>query len=187
MRIKKEIKIIAWDDEALGKKKRIRLVGVVSRGGNCLDGILTTKIERDGLDATEKISNSILKSRQYGQLRIIMLDGITFGGFNIVDIKKLSALTELPVIAVQRTHPNMKKFVGAVKKLDNPKERMEAVKNAGKFYKFENKLFFQCAGISTDDANKVIGLTLKFGNMPNPLRLAHIIASGLSGESRGGV
>jgi len=184
--VKKEIRIIGWDDEALGRKKYISVVGAITRGGGRLDGLLKTKIERDGLDATKKISDSIINSRQYDQLRIIMLDGITFGGFNIVDIKKLNKLTKLPVIVIQRKMPNIKMFLKAIKNLNDYKERIKAVKNAGNFHTGEN-LIFQCVGIGVKTSKKIIKISSPNSIVPEPLRLAHIIASGLSGESKGGV
>ncbi len=184
--VKKEIRIIGWDDEALGRKKYISVVGAITRGGGRLDGVLTTKIERDGTDATEKISKSVLSSRQYDQLRVIMLDGITFGGFNIVDIKELYKKTKIPVVVIQRKLPNMKLFLKAIKNLSNYKERVKAVKNAGKFFT-NGVLYFQFEGTNKEIVKRIINVSSPNSNVPEPLRLAHIIASGLSGESRGGV
>ena len=88
--VKPEIRIIAWDDCAFRfSQKRVRIVGVVFRGGSFLDGMLSVQIKKDGLDVTEKISGSIKKSRHYDQLSVIMLDGITFAGFNLTDIRLL--------------------------------------------------------------------------------------------------
>ncbi len=182
--VKNEIRIIAWDDARLSK--RTKLVGVVTRGGGCIDGLLTTMIERDGIDATEKIAKAITSSRQYGQIRVIMLDGISFGGLNIVDIKELFEKANLPVIVVQKKLPNIGEFKRAIMKTNHVEEKLTAVEHAGKFYKFENKLFFQRYGLNENVARKIIKISLR-GGVPNPLRMAHIIASGLSGESRGGV
>ena len=60
---KKEVRIIAWDDCAFEfKSKRVTVVGAIFRGGQFLDGLLSTAITKDGTDATAKISDSILKS-----------------------------------------------------------------------------------------------------------------------------
>ena len=89
-KIKKEIRILAWDDgpfEFKSKGKDI-LIGVIFRGGKILDGLLKTEVDIDGLDATEKIIKKVLKTK-HKDLRVIMLDGITFAGFNTVDIKEM--------------------------------------------------------------------------------------------------
>ena len=46
-----------------------------------------------------------------------MLNGITFGGFNVVDIKKLHLATKLPVLAVTHEKPDLKSIHEALKNL----------------------------------------------------------------------
>lgn len=75
------------------------IVGVVFRGGCWLDGVRRTSVEVDGFDAVDKIATMILASPHKKQLRVIMLDGVTFAGFNVVDIRALNVKTRLPVIA----------------------------------------------------------------------------------------
>jgi hypothetical protein len=183
---KREIRVIGWDDISSPRVpgKEVLIIGAITRGGNFLDGMLSTKITYDGLDATEKISKSINNSRHKPQLRIIMTDGITFAGFNLVDIKELYRTTELPVIVIQRKMPDLKKFLSALKKFDDYNERKLIVKHAGKVFKY-NKICFQKAGITKNDAIEIIQICTTHGNIPEPIRVAHIIATGLSGESKG--
>jgi len=189
-RIKKEIRILAWDDgpfEFKTKGKDI-LVGVIFRGGTILDGFLKTEVDIDGLDATEKIIEKTLKTK-HKDLRIIMLDGITFAGFNTVDIKEIYQKTKLSVIVVNRKKPDFEKFISTLKKLPDPEKRLECVKNAGPVYwaKVKNKrVCFQCYGIDKRDAGEIIKTTSIMGLIPEPLRVAHLIATGfVLGESVG--
>jgi endonuclease V-like protein UPF0215 family len=188
--IKKEIRILAWDDgpfEFKTKGKDI-LVGVIFRGGQFIDGLLKTEIDIDGMDATEKIIEKTLKTR-HKDLRIIMLDGITFAGFNTVDIKEIYEKTKLPVIVVNRKKPDFEKFISTLKQLEESEKRLEAVKNAGPVYwtAVKNKrICFQCSGISKEDAEKVIKITSTMSLIPEPLRVAHLMANGfVLGESVG--
>ena len=188
--VRKEIRIIGWDDAKHTRKtKTVILVGPIFRGGQFLDGMLSVRITRDGLDSTEKIARSILKSRHYDQLSVIMLDGITFGGFNIVDIHKLYKLTNLPVIAIQRKPPDMKEFLGAIKKVFKDwKKRIAIVERTGRVIEFNKngkQLYYQFAGIDRERVEKILDISTVHGNMPEPIRAAHLIAGGLSGESRG--
>jgi endonuclease V-like protein UPF0215 family len=183
--IKEEIRIIGWDDCRFRfDSKKVLIVGVIFRGSKAMDGLLSCRITKDGLDATEKISSAIKKSRHYDQLSIIMLDGISYAGFNLVDIKELSRKTGIPVIVIQRKKPDMIKFLGAQKKFGNYEKRKNIVKRAGKFYKY-NDVYYQKSLISSEDAEKILDLTCSRSNIPEPVRVAHLIASGLSGESRG--
>ncbi len=185
--MKPEIRIIAWDDCAFTfRQKKVLCMGAIYRGGRFLDGMLSVRIEKDGMDATEKFSSSILGSRHYGQLSYIMLDGISFGGFNLVDIKQLNKATKLPAIAVQRKKPDVKKFRGALKIFNDYKRRADVVKNAGKIFRCTFKdIFYQKAGLSNKECEQLLRLTCVRSNVPEPLRVAHLIASGLSGESHG--
>ncbi len=189
---KKEVRIIAWDDCAFKfNTKRVTIVGAIFRGGQFLDGLLSTKIKKDGLDSTEKISSAILKSRHYDQLSLVMLDGITFAGFNMIDVKKLNKKTKLPVIVVQRDRPDMKKFLLAMKRVNKYEERARAVRNAGKILHY-SEIFYQKCGLTNRECEEVLRLTCVRSKIPEPIRVAHLIASGLSRatdagfESRGG-
>ena len=188
--IKKEIRIIAWDDCAFRfSQKRVLIIGAIFRGGSFLDGLLSTRIKKDGLDATEKIADSILKSRHYDQLSLIMLDGITFAGFNLVDIKELNRKTKLPVIVVQRKRPDMTRFKKTMKIFRDNKKRISIVKNAGRLFTFSKdgkNIFYQRIGIDNKKSREILKITCTRSNLPEPIRVAHLIASGLSGESRGG-
>jgi len=177
---KKEVRIIAWDDCAFSfRQKSVLVVGVVFRGGQFMDGLLSTKIAKDGLDATQKIAASIKNSRHYDQLNIIMLDGITFGGFNMINIKELRQKTKLPVIAVQRDEPNMEKFLLAMKRVKRYRKRLQIVKNAGKIYKY-NWIHYQKNGLTNKECEELLKLTCIRSKIPEPIRVAHLIASGLS-------
>jgi endonuclease V-like protein UPF0215 family len=190
-KIKKEIRILAWDDgpfEFKSKGKDI-LVGAIFRGGQFLDGLLKTEVDIDGTDATEKIIDKILKTK-HKDLRVIMLDGITFAGFNTVDIKEIYNKTKLPVIVVNRKKPDFEKFISSLKKLPEPEKRLKAVESAGTIYwaKVKNKrVCFQCCGIKIEDARQIIKETSTMSLIPEPLRVAHLIATGIVlGESVGG-
>jgi len=188
--IKKEIRILAWDDgpfEFKSKGKDI-LIGVIFRGGQFIDGMLKTEIEIDGKDATDKIIEKTLKTR-HKDLRVMMLDGITFAGFNTVDIKEIYEKTKLPVIVINRKKPNLEKFIETIKRMPNAEKRLESVKNAGPIYytSIKNKrICFQCYGIEKEVAEEIIKTTSTMSLIPEPLRAAHLIANGfVLGESVG--
>ncbi len=109
--LKPEIRIVGFDDGAFKprSKKLVPVIGVIFRGGNFLDGALKTQVRVDGTEATEKIVKLINSTRHKQQLKVIMLDGVTLAGFNVVDIKKLHEKTKLPVIVINRKMPDIKK------------------------------------------------------------------------------
>ena len=185
--IKQEIRVLGVDDGIFIPHSggSAPVIGVVFRGGYWLDGVISTKVEVDGFDATDKIATMIVNSRHYEQLRVTMLDGITFGGFNVVDIKKLNDETRLPVIAVTRDKPDFDDIRKALKNLRSPQKRWKAILNAGEIFEVSSgrkgaKAFMEISGILEDDAKKIVRLTSTRSNVPEALRVAHLIASGIN-------
>jgi len=183
--IKQEIRVLGIDD---GKfvphtQGEVLIVGVVFRGGCSIDGVMHTRVSIDGLDATEKLSKMINESSHRHQLRLVMLNGITLAGFNIVDIKKLSALTGLPIISLTNVKPDLEDIHDALKHLPNTEERWQIILNAGEIHEVTNKgvkLYMGLVGITLTDAKTVLNLTSTRGSYPEPLRVAHLIASGIT-------
>ncbi len=185
--IKPEIRVLGVDDGAFKPhvKGQVPVIGVVFRGGFWLDGVMHTKIEVDGFDATDKIASMITGSSHYKQLRVIMLNGVTFAGFNIVDVKALHAATKLPVITVTREKPDFEDIHKALKNLANSEARWEAILSAGAPVEVstrsaEARVYMQTVGVSKEDAQKILRLTSTRSNVPEALRVAHLIASGIS-------
>jgi uncharacterized protein len=185
--VKSEIRVLGIDDGQFvpRSKNPVLVVGVVFRGGYWLDGIMSTHVTNDGLDATQNISDMITTSPHYKQLRVVMLNGITFAGFNVVDIKALHDQTGLPIIVVTTKKPNMTEVQAALKHLPNSEERWNAIINAGQLYSIttrnpKQKIYVETAGITNPTTEEVLKLTSTRSKIPEPLRVAHLIASGIS-------
>ena len=189
--IKPEIRVLGIDDGVFVPRTRgtVDVVGVVYRGGYWFEGIMRAEITIDGLDATEKIAEMIKGSSFYGEIRVVVLDGVTFAGFNVVDISELSRRIDLPVISVVREKPDLEKTRNALKNLPDFEIRWRAMENAGKLFevetrKGENPVYMHIAGILLEDAEKIMKKTSTRSLIPEALRVAHIIASGLTSVKR---
>jgi len=185
--VKPEIRVLGVDDGGFVPRtqEQVLVVGVVFRGGFWLDGVIHTEVIVDGLDATQKISDMVTGSSHHKQLRVLMLNGITFAGFNVVDIKELNALTELPVVAITRQKPDLGKIREALQNLPECEERWKAVLNAGELSAVSTrnereKIYLHIAGISLSDAERIVRLTSTRSSIPEALRVAHLVASGIS-------
>jgi len=185
--IKSEIRIVGIDDGRFVPRSKgtVNVVGVVYRGGYWFEGVMHTTVTIDGLDATEKMATMIKNSPFYGELRVVFLDGVSFAGFNVVDISKLSCMIDLPVISVVREKPDLEEIRSALKNLSDFEVRWRAMENAGKLIEvktrnMENPVYMQIAGILLEDAEKIMKKTSTRSNIPEALRVAHIVASGLT-------
>ncbi len=187
--VKPEIRVVGVDDGIFVPHTwgKCDIVGVVFRGGYWLDGVMRTQIEVDGMDATEKIADMIMSSPHYGQLRVIMLDGVTFGGFNAVDTVRLFEKTSLPVIAVTREKPDFDDIRRALENLPFAEKRWKAIKNVDKIIRVSTRkkkkaIFMQVTGVGVDVAKRIVKSTATRSNIPEALRVAHLVASGLTGS-----
>lgn len=183
--IKSEIRVLGVDDGKFVPHTEgvVIVVGVVFRGGRWLDGVMHTHVAIDGFDATEHIASMITSSPHCKQLRLVMLNGITFAGFNVVDIKKLSLATKLPIIALTRDKPDLEAIRKALNNLPKSEERWKMILEAGEIYEVccrGKKIYMEIAGISLVDAREIVELTSIRSSFPEPLRVAHLIASGIS-------
>lgn len=184
--MKKEIRILGIDDAPFDKfkKGKVLVVGTVFRGGSFIDGVLSTKVNVDGTDATKKLIQLINKTKHKPQLQYIILDGIALGGFNVIDIGELYDKTKLPVIVVIRRMPDKKKIIDTLKKI-KMSAKIALIKKAGKVYKVNN-IFVQLKGLDLKESEQVLKISCTRSLLPEPIRVAHLIASGIvTGESKG--
>ena len=184
--VKKEIRVVGIDDSPFNKfkDKKILVVGVVMRGGLYVDGILSTNVEVDGADATNKIINMINKCKFKPQLQCIFLDGIAVAGFNVIDVRKLNNKTNIPVIIVIRKNPNLNNIKNTLIKI-KMKNKIKLLEKAGKVIQID-KIFVQLVGIDLEKARRILKIACTRSLLPEPIRLAHLIAAGVvAGESKG--
>ncbi len=189
-KVKPQIRAVGFDDgtfsfsSKLGREKTI-LIGVVMKGSQEVVGVLSRWITVDGRDATDAMIDAVLNSR-FKDLRVILLKGITYGGFNVVDVERLNRETGLPVVVVIRKKPNLVAMESALRKhFPDAEERIELLRKAPPLAELlPGKLYIQAAGVDERTAEEIVRVTTKTGLLPEPLRLAHMIASAvMTGES----
>jgi uncharacterized protein len=188
--MKRQIRILGIDDSPFTfTEKYATIIGVVMRGGEYLECVLRNQITVDGDDATQICIEMIKHTKHRKQLKVAMVDGITFGGFNILDIHHLYTSTKLPIITITRDKPDFKKIRDALKKHFVDWEKRWTIIKSEKIYEITttyNPIYVSCVGLPIDEAKEIIKLSTIRGVIPEPLRVAHIIASGITrGESNG--
>jgi len=167
--------VVGFDDSFKGNLAYI--VGCVTCR-DYVEGFLIDEIEVDGWDVSEKIVRLIEDSRFFRQIRCILLSGITFAGFNIADLDYIYEQLKIPIIIVLRKYPNFEKIRRALKNLDKPELRMKLIKKAGTV-KDVKKILVQNYACDLDFVERILKLTIRRGKIPEPLRIAHLVASAL--------
>ncbi len=186
--MKREIRILGIDDAAFDKfrDRKTLIVGVFFRGGSSIDGVLSEVVTVDGTDSTAKIIRMVKRSKFYAQIRAIMLKGIAVAGFNLIDISKISRETKIPVIVVMRRLPDRKRMARILKKLGKGSS-IKLLEKAGRIHK-AGSIYMQFSGTTPEKASEIIKISNGRSNIPEPIRVAHLIAGGVKlGESRGKV
>lgn len=184
LRQQRQIRVIGFDDAPFVResKGKVPLAGVVCAKTR-FEGMLWGQIQQDGWDATETISNLLQQSKFFMQLHIVLLDGLGFGGFNLVDLPVLGKNLQLPCVALMRRYPKLDKMKNAISCLPNVETRLQRLERAGEIYHYP-PFYFQVYGEDPNTIAQTLLYLTDCGNVPEALRLAHLIgAAVIKGES----
>jgi endonuclease V-like protein UPF0215 family len=205
--------VIGFDDGPFAHDYRgdVLLVGAVCAGTR-LDGIVSGRVRRDGVDSTRRMIALLRESQFASSIGAVLLQGIAVAGFNVVDIRALSAALGVPVLVVMRRPPDLASVrralfsgsprarppvLGAARKweliegagpIDSLQPSRRALLRAGAtgLETSTPRLWIQRAGLSIDLARTIVETTTRHGQLPEALRIAHLIAGGIvTGKSRG--
>jgi len=182
---KLDLNVVGVDDGSFPAAKtdrdRALLLAVLMRRSR-IRGIRFGTIKVDGTDAGP-VLKSLVRTISSD---IVMLSGISFAGFNVIDISKLAHELKKPIIAVTGDRPDNRAVKKALKDhFPDWESRWRSVRSAGRLYsckplKDEPKLYFEVKGATPDYARSIIMSTAVISRLPEPIRVARIIAKGLS-------
>lgn len=175
---------IGFDDAPFlrGQRGDVLVVGAV-HAGTRLDGVLSTRVRRDGTNATDRLSEVLTASRFQPQLQLVWLQGIALAGFNVVDIHRLHATTGLPVLVAARRRPDLEAIRRALlDRVPGGTRKWRLIEAAGPM-EAVGGIWVQRAGLTADEAAAAVTYWQLNGKLPEPLRTAHLIAGGVTGSN----
>lgn len=178
---KRSSHVIGIDDAPFAREHRgdVLVVGAVYAGAR-LEGVLSTKVRRDGANATHALADLVRNSKFRPQLNAVLLQGIALAGFNVVDIHALHDALKLRVLVVARRKPNMGAIRSALLQHVRGGKRKWALIEAADAMEPCAGVFIQRAGLSSADAAQLVRQHARNGVLPEPLRTAHLIAGGIA-------
>ena len=178
--------VLGIDDAPHGRdRRRVPIVGVVTARDR-MDGLLIGHVQRDGRNATDRIAALLRQSPFDRHVQAVLLQGLTFGGFNVVDLPRLHTILARPVMVVVRRRPDLKRIEHALREaVPGGRRKWTLVEHAGEVEPMGD-LFVQRAGLSRGEARLLLEATTRHGKLPEALRLAHLIGAALvTGRSHG--
>ena len=184
--VKRISHVIGFDDAPFERAHRgnVLIVGAVFAGTR-LEGVLSGKVRRDGVNATRVLIDLVRRSRFGAQVQAILLQGIAFAGFNVVDVHGVHETLKIPVLVVARRAPNLAAIRAALlHKVPGGRRKWALIEQLGPMEAAQG-VYVQRAGITLDKATDLIRRLALHSTLPEPLRTAHLIAGGVTqGESR---
>ena len=179
--------VIGFDDGPFVREHRgdVPLVGVICARTR-VDGVLFGKVRRDGANSTRSMIEMLRGSHFRAHVQAVLLQGIAVAGFNVVDVHALHEALGLPVLVVARRQPDLAGVRRALtSSVPGAARKWRLIEAAGPMEALES-VWVQRVGIGVEAARGLLQRTRLHGNLPEPLRMAHLIAgASVTGHSRG--
>jgi len=156
---------------------------VVKLEGPHMTAVRAGWIGVDGMDGTER-ALKLLESFAMSESPIL-LAGVTFGGFNLIDPRRLQKMFKVPTIVVVGSRPNNRAVKRAlVRHFLDWRERWRIIRSLGplrtvRTVASENPLFYEAFGCSSSVAQRILARWAWVSRIPEPLRVAGLVARGL--------
>jgi endonuclease V-like protein UPF0215 family len=167
-----------------GQLRPVPVVAVWMEGCDLVEGVASRTFPVDGDGATDFLAAWIRELRAHPALHGIFLGGITIAGLGVIDVERLAAATERPVLVVNRRDPQGHALDRALAAAGLSARGQLVARTPRAFA--AGDLYLACAGIDAAGAGALLRSARRKGDLPEPLRLAHLIASAIErGESHG--
>jgi len=168
-----------------GRDRVTPLVGVITEGADLVEGVSVREFPVDGAGLTSFLADWIAALPFRPGLHGVVVGGVTAAGLAVLDGPGLAAATGLPVLVVSRKANRSERLVGALRAAGLT-DRIALIDAAPTPFQVAKGLFAAASGIRAPDARALLRASLGKSALPEPLRLAHLIATALvRGDSRG--
>jgi endonuclease V-like protein UPF0215 family len=162
-----------------GSSKRSVLAGVVMRSDMQIDGFTFSTAEVGGMDATDRILE-MYRNLGREDVNILLLNGCVISWYNVINLNRLSEETMLPLICV--TYEESEGLDKYFEELfpDDKEERICIYHNNGPrtVMKLHTgaQVYVRFLRMKEEEAKSILGKFTKHGAIPEPLRVARLLA-----------
>ena len=147
-----------------------------------IENIHLREVAVDGLDVTDRL----LDLMEGLQLDAVILGGVTFAGFNVMDVHRVYRETDVPVIVYIAASPNPDRVKSALEAhFDDWEKRYSMIDALGPIHETQINeedppVYFEVVGCDASWAENVIKESAVLSRTPEPVRIAGLIARGLT-------
>jgi uncharacterized protein len=146
-----------------------------------LEAVRLGSVRVDGLDGTRRVAALVRSLGATENVRALLLDGAVVGGFNVLDLDALRRACGVPVVAVTRRPPDFSRIARALRRwFPRTASRRLALLRRHRLVEVRTSgepILAAACGCTAADAAWLVRRTAIRGFWPEPLRLAHLIAS----------
>ncbi|WP_440950581.1 endonuclease dU [Methanosphaerula subterraneus] len=172
---------VAGIAESFSCSARSTLACVVMRRDLRIDGAAFGSVTVGGMDATGSIID-LIGDLHRKDLNLVMISGCVIAWFNVLDPEAISRATGLPVIAV--TYEASEGLENEIEShFPGDRARLELYRNLGERTAFPlstgERIYLRLAGIGLHEAGFICDRFTLDGRVPEPLRVARLMARAL--------
>jgi endonuclease V-like protein UPF0215 family len=166
--------------ESFSGRSSSTMAGVVMRKDLRIDGVAIASLTVGGMDATDAVL-SIIASLGRRDINVAMVSGSVVAWYNILDPEAIYGKTGLPLIVV--TYEDSGGLEGdIIHHFPGDEARLKAYRNLGErvpvLLRDGSKVFIRAAGLSPEDAARILRDFTRDGKVPEPVRVARLVARG---------
>ena len=158
-----------------GQRQSVPIIAVMMEGSDLVEGIAIDAFPLDGDGATEYLVRWVTGLRFHASLQGVVLGGITMAGLGVVDVSALARGLGTPVLVVTRRSPRNAPLIQALRTAGLG-DRISVVEQSPRATRLHDGLYLACAGADPDAAARLTRAILGKAHLPEPLRIAHLIA-----------
>lgn len=172
-----------------GLSRRSVLAGVVARSDGIIDGFVFSRATVGGMDATDKIIE-MYKALNRFDINVLMLNGCVISWYNVIDLERIYRELSLPLICVTyEESEGLEKYFLELFPSDCTK-RIEIYRRNGPrtpiILRTGHKVYIRFFGMSLEEAKGILNKLTLHGAIPEPLRIARLLARAIIKSFRNG-
>ncbi|MCP1662820.1 MAG: DUF99 family protein [Methanocalculus sp. MSAO_Arc1] len=181
------IRILGIAESWTGRERSV-LAGIVMRGDRRIDGCALSTVTVGGMDATDAVIR-LVSSLSRSDINLIVISGAAIAWYNIIDPDTIHAATGIPVILL--TYEESGGLEDAIQRLfPGDEKRMQAYLALGERdcvpLQTGYSVFLRRSGIPLETARRALCRFTLDGRIPEPVRVARLVARSVMQSSQTG-